>query len=96
MVQINTSGEENKNGLGKNKFARCIYEVLTYPYISNNTNLLIMIFLDEKEGISCAKYIKEQCHNLKLLGMLLLHVLISHNVPVASNLIVRLSYFQKA
>ena len=69
MVQINTSGEENKNGLGKNKFARCIYEVLTYPYIPNNTNLLIMIFLDEKEGISCAKYIKEQCHNLKLLGM---------------------------
>jgi len=40
MVQINTSGEENKNGLG------------------------------EKEGISCAKYIKEKCPNLNLLGLM--------------------------
>eukprot|EP00088_Acartia_fossae_P022947 TRINITY_DN2402_c0_g1_i2.p1 TRINITY_DN2402_c0_g1~~TRINITY_DN2402_c0_g1_i2.p1 ORF type:complete len:296 (-),score=39.91 TRINITY_DN2402_c0_g1_i2:27-914(-) len=40
MVQINTSGEENKNGL------------------------------DETEGVQCGKFIKEQCANLNLLGLM--------------------------
>jgi len=40
MVQINTSAEENKNGLS------------------------------EEEGVKCAKFIHEQCSNLKLLGLM--------------------------
>jgi len=40
MVQINTSGEENKNGL------------------------------DPVEGVDCAKYIKEECTNLNLMGLM--------------------------
>jgi len=40
MVQINTSGEENKNGL------------------------------DPEEGVNCAKFIHEECSNLKLTGLM--------------------------